>query len=196
MGHIIGERIVLREYRMEDLSAIQSWVNDSVITSTLSDLFSYPQSIKKTEDFIHMMMDGKSDTHKSFVIAHQDTLEYIGQIDVLNISWKNRTASLAIVIGSKKDQGRGFGSEAIRLLQYLVFNEMNLNRLELQVYDFNHAAIRCYKKCGFVEEGRARQKIYRNGKYNDIIHMSILKSEYDTLVQRTNLTAYARDLEG
>lgn len=182
MGHIIGERIVLREYRMEDLPAIRDWVNDSDITSNLSDIFMYPQSIKKTEDFIHMMMEGKSDTHKSFVIAHKDTLEYIGQIDVLNIGWKNRTGSLAIVIGSKKEHGRGFGSEAIRLLQNLVFNDMNLNRLELQVYDFNHTAIHCYKKCGFVEEGRARQKIYRDGKYSDIIYMSILKSEYDTLV--------------
>ncbi|MFD2700295.1 GNAT family N-acetyltransferase [Paenibacillus shunpengii] len=102
MGHIIGERIVLREYRMEDLSAIQSWVNDSVITSTLSDLFSYPQSIKKTEDFIHMMMDGKSDTHKSFVIAHQNTLDYIGQIDVLNISWKNERPRLRLLLVRRK----------------------------------------------------------------------------------------------
>ncbi|MCM3782763.1 GNAT family N-acetyltransferase [Neobacillus mesonae] len=179
MAHILGERIVLREYQIEDLPGIREWINDPEITHTLSDLFLYPHSLKNTEDYIHMMMEGKSTNHKSFIIAHKDSLKYIGQIDLLNIGWKNRTASLAIVIGSKNEQGKGYGSEAIRLLQRLVFNDMNLNRLELDVYDFNEQAKHCYIKCGFVEEGRARQKIYRDGKYHDVIHMSILKSEYD-----------------
>ncbi|MBU5351151.1 GNAT family N-acetyltransferase [Paenibacillus barcinonensis] len=50
---------------------------------------------------------------------------------------------------------------------------------ELEVYEYNQAAHKCYLKCGFQEEGRYRKKIYKNGTYWDSIVMSILKNEYE-----------------
>ena len=51
------------------------------------------------------------------------------------------------------------GTEAIKLLQSFVFERMNMNRLELNLHDYNERAYKCYLKCGFSEEGRLRQKI-------------------------------------
>ncbi|MNI65860.1 hypothetical protein D3C73_1213840 [compost metagenome] len=65
-------------------------------------------------------------------------------------------------------------------MQGFVFETLNLNRLELEVYDYNERAYRCYTSCGFKEEGRFRQKIYKHGKYCDVIIMSILAEEYRT----------------
>lgn len=80
----------------------------------------------------------------------------------------------------EKDQlGKGYGSEAIKVLQKFVFEELNLNRLELEVYEYNERAYKSYVKCGFKEEGRYRNKIYKKGKYWDVICMSILKDEFD-----------------
>ncbi|OAB38631.1 acetyltransferase [Paenibacillus macquariensis subsp. defensor] len=178
MPQIFGDRIVLREYRDSDLDHIRQWVNDPEITNTLSDNFLYPHSKYETESFFRMMVEGKS-SNKSFIIAVKDSLEYIGQIDLYKIDWKNRFAHLAVVIGRKEYLGKGYGSDAIRILQKFTFEELNLNRIELEVYEYNERAYKCYLKCGFKEEGRYRNKIYNKGKYRDSICMSILRSEYE-----------------
>ncbi|MCH1639927.1 GNAT family N-acetyltransferase [Paenibacillus timonensis] len=180
MSHLIGDKIVLREYRDSDLDFIQRWVNDPEITSTLSDNFLYPHSRVETEAFFRAMVEGKS-SNKSFVIGARDSLEYIGQIDLYKIDWKNRFASLAVVIGRKECLGKGYGTEAIRLLLKFAFEELNLNRIDLEVYEYNERAYHCYLKCGFKEEGRLRQKVFRVGRYWDSIIMSILRSEYEQL---------------
>lgn len=177
MPHVIGERITLREYRMEDLPHIRSWVNDEEITDTLSDIFLYPQTYQNTEAFLRSVVEGSWNS-KGFVMADKDSLDYIGQIDLHKLDWKNRSAVLGIVIGRKDKLGQGYGREAIQLLQRYAFDELNLNRLELEVLSFNERAYRCYLGCGFKEEGRLRQKVFKHGRYHDIVVMSILAEEY------------------
>lgn len=177
MARIIGERIVLREYQESDFEHIRKWVNNSQITDKLSDIFLYPHTETQTRGFLDMMMKGDSNM-KGFVIAHKEGLEYIGQIDLISIDWRNRIAEMGIVIGLEEKQGKGYGSEAIKLLLDFVFNTLNLNKMELIVHDYNQPAIKCYKSCGFIEEGRKREKFFYQGRYTDHIHMGILKREY------------------
>lgn len=179
MPHIFGDKIMLREYRKEDLPQIRAWVNDPEIVQFLSDIFLYASTLNETERFLDHVLEASSPDEKHFIIAEKDTEAYIGQIDLFKIDWKNRVAEIGIVIGRKEFLGRGIGSEAIRLLQSFAFNEMNLNRLELVVFDFNPRAYRCYIKNGFVEEGRLRKKLYHGGEYHDLIYMGILKEEFE-----------------
>ncbi len=183
MPHLIGDRIVLREYQLSDLTYMRQWVNDSEITNTLSDIFLYPHSNHETESYLNMMLEGSSSS-KGFVIADKDSKEYMGQIDLHKIDWKNRSAVMGIVIGRKELHGKGYGAEAIRLLQDFVFLSLNLHRLELEVYEYNDKAHHCYLKCGFIEEGRLRKKLYKNGRYWDIICMSLLRSEYEQFYEK------------
>ena len=53
-----------------------------------------------------------------------------------------------------------------------------LENVELEVVEDNIAAINCYKKCGFIEEGKRRQKYYFKGIYLDTVLMGILEEEY------------------
>jgi RimJ/RimL family protein N-acetyltransferase len=62
----------------------------------------------------------------------------------------------------------------------LCFNQYNINRLWLFVLDYNKIAISLYKKLGFIEEGKQRKAIFRNGNYHDYIMMSLLKTEYES----------------
>lgn len=177
MPYLNGERIVLRDYRLEDLSHIRKWVNDREITGTLHDVFNFPQTLHDSESFLKMMMESGSST-KGFVIAERESHEYIGQIDLHHIDWKNRCATMGIVIGRQELLGKGYGHEAIELLKDFVFNTINLHRLELDVYENNPRAYSCYLKSGFVEEGRLRKKLYRDGQYWDIIQMGLLREDY------------------
>lgn len=167
---------MLREYQMNDLQYMRAWVNDPEITNYLSDAFLYPHTEHQTESYLKLMVEGKDS--KGFIIADKNSSEYIGQIDLHELDWKNRNALMGIVIGRKNLLNKGYGSEAIMLLQDFVFHTLNLHRLELEVIAYNERAYRCYLRCGFKEEGRLRERIYRAGKYWDIIVMSVLKSEY------------------
>ncbi|MFC4597849.1 GNAT family N-acetyltransferase [Cohnella hongkongensis] len=177
MPRLLGTSIMLREYRREDLPWIRQWVNDPDIVVHLSDIFLYPHAEQSTESYVESMLEGRSDS-KGFVIADLATEAYIGQISLDAIDWKNRVGKIGIVIGSQEHMGRGFGTEAMKLLVDFAFREMNLNRLELEVYDFNERAIRSYLSCGFVQEGRLRERQYKKGRYWDVIQMGLLKSDW------------------
>lgn len=178
MYRLEGERIILREYRKEDYAHMRKWVNDYEITQYLSNIFLYPHSEVATENFLNRMIEGRA---KGFVIADKPKEEYIGQVDLIDIDWPNRVASIGIVIGIREKLGKGYGTEAIKLLQFFVFNKMNLNKLELEVRAHNERAISCYKKCGFQIEGRIRENFYDRGKYTDTLKMGILKREWEEM---------------
>jgi RimJ/RimL family protein N-acetyltransferase len=82
------------------------------------------------------------------------------------------------VLGEKAYWGQGFGTDATRTALAFAFGELNLHRVELEVFDFNPRAMRCYEKAGFRYEGIRRQAFFRNGRYHDIHLMAILDSEF------------------
>lgn len=101
----------------------------------------------------------------------------IGIISIIQIDQKNRNAECIIDIGEKDYWGKGYGREALILLDY-AFLELNLHRISLRVFAFNERAVALYNRIGFKTEGISRQALYRNGKWHDIMHMGMLKQEY------------------
>jgi RimJ/RimL family protein N-acetyltransferase len=102
----------------------------------------------------------------------------IGSVRLWRISERNRSAMLTIFIGDKNRWGRGCGTEALRLMLRHAFTGMDLNRVELHVFDFNGRAIRAYEKVGFMREGARRGALIRSGRMHDIVVMGILKDEF------------------
>jgi RimJ/RimL family protein N-acetyltransferase len=82
------------------------------------------------------------------------------------------------MIGEKSFWNLGYGTEAVRLLVAHGFQSLNLNRIALHVFQDNPRAIRAYEKAGFTHEGRQRQGEFHQGKYVDVLLMSILRSEW------------------
>jgi len=177
MPRLKGQTVLLREYRREDLPWMRRWVNDPEIVEYLSDIFLYPHAEQSTESYLDEILSGEGNG-RGFVIADPATEAYLGQVNLDSIDWKNRVGRIGIVIGSAENFGRGYGTEAMRLLVEFAFREMNLNRLELEVYEFNERAIRSYERVGFVQEGRLRERQYKKGRYWDVIQMGLLKSDW------------------
>lgn len=109
-----------------------------------------------------------------------DRWNLIGSCGFHHIDWRNRSGEIGIIIGDKECWGRGYGTDATRVLVSWGFEILNLNRIHLRVYADNPRAIRCYEKVGFQTEGRLRDDDYRNGAYRDTIVMSILRREWPT----------------
>jgi len=85
------------------------------------------------------------------------------------------------MIGDKRFWSNGYGTDAVLTILGFAFEQMNLHRVSLGVIEYNERGYTCYKKCGFVEEGRSRDATHRDGRYWDIIRMGILRSEFEAL---------------
>ena len=177
MPRVEGKRVCLREFRREDVEIIHSWVNDPAIVQFLS-WGVFPQTRKATECFVETQMTGADPLNRAFVVALRDGDGCIGTAGCHQIDWRSRSAELGIVIGKSDCLGKGYGSEAVQLLLAFGFDELNLHRIYLRVFDFNDRALRTYRKCGLTEEGRLREAFFRDGAYHDVILMGILEEEF------------------
>jgi RimJ/RimL family protein N-acetyltransferase len=174
-----GKLVRLRAYERSDLDAVMKWINDEEVTAFLGPLV-YPLSSIAEEKYIEAAAIS-SETNKTFVIEALAEREYIGAISFHAINWLNRSAGLGIVIGDKSFWGRGYGTDAMRVMMRLGFDKMNLHRLWLHVYEYNHRAIASYGKCGFKREGVLRKERFFRGCYYDTLVMGILDDEYRAL---------------
>ncbi|BCU82363.1 hypothetical protein JIR001_21460 [Polycladomyces abyssicola] len=68
----------------------------------------------------------------------------------------SRSVIIGFTIGEKSYWGKGYGTRALRVFVDLLFQRYNLHRIQLDTFDENGRAIRCYEKCGFVREGVLR----------------------------------------
>ncbi len=128
------------------------------------------------EDYIR---SGKS---KIFAIIEENG-RHIGNIGIHNIDSENRRASLGIVIGDKKKQGMGYGSEALTTVLKYAFRELGLHKVSLRVFQSNKRAIKSYAGCGFKKEGVEREQVFKDGKFHDLFIMSILDREFEELLK-------------
>jgi RimJ/RimL family protein N-acetyltransferase len=170
---IVGQKTRLRGIEREDIPTFVKWLNDPEIRHYLEMYL--PMSKAAEEGWFEAQL--KDDSSRIFAIETAEGV-HIGNISLGDLDWKNRSAALGIVIGEKEYWGRGYGGDATIALLGFAFNEMNLHRIYLHTYDFNQRAIRCYEKCGFRHEGRAREAHFTDGKYHDHLLMAILREEF------------------
>ena len=102
----------------------------------------------------------------------------IGGARLHSLDEENRRARYVIGIFDPASWGCGYGTEATRLVLDYAFTQMKLHRVDLRVLSFNPRAIRCYEKCGFVQEGIEREGALIGGEWQTDIIMSILEQEY------------------
>jgi UDP-4-amino-4,6-dideoxy-N-acetyl-beta-L-altrosamine N-acetyltransferase len=170
---IVGQKTRLRAIEREDIPTFVRWLNDPEVRRYL-ELY-LPISKAEEEKWFEAQLENESS--RVFGIETEEGV-LIGNIGLSELDWKNRNAYLGIVIAEKEYWGQGYGSDAITSLLRFAFGEMNLHRIHLSVFDFNQRAIRCYEKCGFRQEGRAREALFRDGSYRDTFQMAILRQEF------------------
>ena len=182
MPRVIGQRVMLREYRSEDFAAIRKWVNDEETVRYLSSRYWPAHTEVDTQEFLSRMLQSSHNAY-NFVIADAETEEYIGQLDTFRVDWRQRQGELGIVIGSKEMRHQGIGQEALALMQRFAFCTLGMERLEIEVHMDNQPALHCYRRAGFVLEGVKRHAFFTDGHFADLGILSILRSEYEQRTQ-------------
>ena len=120
-------------------------------------------------------------TRADFIFCSQETDAPLGDVVLNSIDHGNRSCNMRVATFREEECGKGYGTEAIRLMLGYGFGTLNLHRIDLEVYAFNERAIRSYEKIGFKREGVKRDALYYNHQYVDAIVMSMLEDEYREL---------------
>ena len=173
-----GKRIRLAPLERKHIDHFLKWFNDPEITQYLT--IYKPMTRDWEEEWFSNLKTREDSVYFSIqIIDEKDQDKIIGNCAIQDINNKNRACSCGITIGEKNYQNKGYGTEAMEMLVEYGFNTLNMNRIELSVYEFNSRAFKTYQKVGFVEEGRKRQARYHNGKYQDEIIMAILREDWE-----------------
>jgi RimJ/RimL family protein N-acetyltransferase len=171
-----GKQVNLKPIDIEKMSkAYVTWHRDTVYTRLADDDPARLFTAQEDQRWLEKNWDGMI----MFGIHAAADDRLIGSIELSEFSWASGDAWVGIGIGEKEYQGIGCGTEAMRMLLRYGFEELNLHRVSLSVFEYNSRGIRSYEKAGFREEGRIRQFVIREGKTWDLIFMGILRSEWE-----------------
>jgi RimJ/RimL family protein N-acetyltransferase len=114
-----------------------------------------------------------------FAIRALDDNRLLGDIGLeVTHNWMGRNAFVGLGIGKREDWGKGYGTDAMKIALRFAFTELNLERVTLNVFEYNPRAIRSYEKAGFKHEGRMRGSLLKDGKRWDMLFMGILREEW------------------
>jgi RimJ/RimL family protein N-acetyltransferase len=102
---------------------------------------------------------------------------YLGEAVLNQLDPGNASANFRIAVSGLANRGRGYGTQATRLVLGYAFETVGLHRVSLEVYSFNPRAQHVYEKCGFRVEGRQREALRWDGKWHDAIVMGILATD-------------------
>jgi len=171
-------RVYLRAFELDDYKLINKWRKDNEITKFLGGNKYFISSERDRKWIEEKIFDNKTSNY--LAICLKDSEEMIGYLSIINIDWRNRNAEWGgIIIGNKEHQRKGYSKEAAYLMLDFIFNELGMNRFYGYWLESNKASIQMGLKLGFKQEGILRECIYKNGKYNNLLLLSILKKEFE-----------------
>lgn len=164
----------------KDAEVESRWTQDSEYQRMFKHEPAMPQSptqIKKRYEKIEKDADEQR-INFYYTIRMKSDERLVGFAEMRWIDWANGGAWLSLGIGDPADRRKGYGTQALRLLVNIAFNELNLYRLSVTMPEYNTAAMALFCKLGFVEEVRQREAINRYGRRWDLIHLGLLREEW------------------
>lgn len=174
--YIIGKLINLRSFHIEDKINYRSWLDNATVTKYM-EMGYRPSNEYNIEE---VYKEANFSENNIVMIIEDKNNKPIGVVGLYCINWIIKKSEFRILIGETDYYGKGYGTEATKLILNYGFNRLNLETIYLGVNEENISAYKTYLKAGFVKEGVRRNFVYNNGKYYNSVMMSILKDEYNS----------------
>ena len=172
--------VQLQPFSSADFSRLISWITtpEMLIQWAGPTQFSFPLSNEQLQRYLSGA-EGAAPSRKIFA-ATDTSGQVIGHIELGALDYANQSGSVCRVLVAPVLRGRGFSVPIVQETLRIGFEELGLRRIELRVYSFNAAAISCYRRAGFVQEGLLRQALKVGNECWDTVLMAILREEWES----------------
>lgn len=161
---------VLRPWRPTDRGALVRRADDRSVWRNLTDAFPHPYTLRDAVEWIARVERQVPPQHFAVVVDG----EVVGGAGVEPLpDYGGRTANLGYWLGSGV-WGRGIGTAVVEALVPYAFGTLGVARLEATVFGWNPASARVLEKNGFRQEGRLRNRVYKDGDVTDLILYGLL----------------------
>lgn len=178
-----GKIVTLRAVEEEDLEMLRELSNSPdfekmvigwALPISKNDQKKWFENCKNDSSIIRYIIETKEDGA-------------VGMVGFRDIDWKNGTASgLGMRVAKTNLKNKGIATDAMMTLLRYGFEELRLHRINGRTLEYNGASLHVLQKVGYKIEGTQRQVIFKNGKYNDIVILGCLKSDYEKLVSENH----------
>lgn len=172
---LIGEKVILRPLKIEDLEKTHEWRNNFELIK-LTQGIRFPKTLEMDREWFENALSDKSNRNIYFGIDEFETGEFIGFIQLTNIDLISRNAVLGFLIGEKNKQRKGYGYESTKLVLDFAFKQINLKKIVSYVVDDNISSLKLFLKLGFREEGLLKEHFFNDGTYKNVKIVSLINN--------------------
>jgi RimJ/RimL family protein N-acetyltransferase len=176
-----GRTTFLRPAERDDIPLFVRWINDARTSRFLTARS--PISVPLEERWFDGVVENQGRDSWHFVICRLEDDRPVGTLGLFGIDHTEGGAALGVLIGDPDDTDHGYGSDGIATIVDFGFRALRLERIWLDVYDFNERARRVYERLGFVHEGTLRHAAFRDGRHVDVHRMAVLREEWRSPVR-------------
>jgi [ribosomal protein S5]-alanine N-acetyltransferase len=163
----IGEQVYIRLLGTDDVSDdYVKWMNDPEVTQYLESRWQ-THTLKTTLEYIESLNTDKNNYLFGVFLNSDNT--HIGNVKIGNIHPIHRFCDIGMAIGKKDNWTKGIGSEVLKLIEKIAFEELNLNKMFGGIYADNIASFKMTQKCGWREAGRYEKHVFHKGEFVDVI---------------------------
>lgn len=174
-------RLILKPHTLANAELLNAWQNDPELIYFDDDVPEdrEPRPIERTIEFIERHANpSRDDEIIHWAIHIADTGKFIGYCMAAYIDRFNRKCRFGMTMGAKDEWGKGYGREVLHAVVQFLFEQLELHRIQCEIYDFNVRSIRLFESVGFVREGACRQAVWKRSQWADELVYGLLRSDW------------------
>lgn len=169
----MSESIKLELFEEKDFERLIKWsYREEILTQFSGSIFTFPLTFEQLNNYI------TNKERLSFKVIDSFNDIVIGHAEISPSEDINTIKICRILIGDKTKRGKGYGKKIIKSLLDKAFKELNKEKAELNVYEWNIGAIKCYEKVGFKINRNKTSTSIVNGENWKAINMIINKNDW------------------
>ncbi|PCL95031.1 GNAT family N-acetyltransferase [Paenibacillus lautus] len=174
-------KVYLEALSEQDFTTIIEWINqkdEDFIVQWAGLTYSYPLTIEQLK--AHYSKGINTIESDVFIYRIKEAKQFVGTIQLCRFNKDLEEAVIGrFLIGETQNRGRGIGSKALKEIVKIGFEQFRLKAINLNVFDFNISAIRCYENIGFEKMNR-KENVYQDkaGRTWNNIEMKLIKDNF------------------
>lgn len=175
---IEGQHTALRAVEEGDLSQLLDWRNQP----QLRRYFREYRELNTTQQrqWFDTRVNGDPCTRMFSIVQKtgDQAGRLLGAAGLCYIDWINRTADFSLYIGADGLYiDEHFAPDAAITMANHGFDELGLNRLWSEIYNFDTPKATLFQRLGFSLDGRHRSTHWAEGAWHDSLYFSLLASD-------------------